>query len=128
MSDSKYWIIFTPPGQVPQTKGKFTDPFQVRKFLPEMKPHSPPETTYLVAHVLSEYLNVQNADEWALMHDHMVEAVEEESAYIKAGVCSGCGACNLKEAEKKCRPQAMGDSGEYGCPGEDLWEDERNSE
>ena len=52
------------------------------------------------------------------------EADENEERYIKAGVCSDCGARSGREAGSKCRPRPLGCSGDYTCAGEDLWEDE----
>jgi|GEM_PF-6943877 len=47
-----------------------------------------------------------------------------EEEYIAKGVCSDCGACSLKDAEGKCRPRALGDTGDVTCAGELLWEDQ----
>ena len=55
------------------------------------------------------------------------EAHEEWSKYIKAGVCSDCGACSLKEAESKCRPPST-PSGNDHCAGLELWEMEKEGE
>lgn len=54
----------------------------------------------------------------------MEQADRERRAYVKAGVCSGCGARSMEEAEHLCRPQSVGDTGDYDCPGEGLWQDE----
>ena len=63
---------------------------------------------------------------------HMTEACyakilehahREGEAYIKAGICSHCDACSAKDAETKCRPMAIGDTGDYDCPGEVLWQE-----
>ena len=50
------------------------------------------------------------------------EVARIEEAYIAKGVCSDCGACSLKDAAGKCRPKAIGDTGDYTCAGELLWE------
>ena len=62
------------------------------------------------------------------MQRMMVEGYEAHAAYIRAGVCSQCGACSLAQAEKMCRPSPLADTGDYTCDGEALWEDERDSE
>lgn len=49
---------------------------------------------------------------------------EEHAAYVLAGVCSDCGATCPAEAERLCKPVPVGDTGEYTCPGEDLWHDQ----
>lgn len=53
-----------------------------------------------------------------------LEAWKEEEEYITKGVCSDCGACSLKDAEGKCRPRALGDTGDVTCAGEKLWRDQ----
>lgn len=53
-----------------------------------------------------------------------LEAFKEEEEYIARGVCSDCGACSLKDAAGKCRPRALGDTGDVTCAGEKLWEDQ----
>lgn len=53
-----------------------------------------------------------------------LEAFEEQERYIAAGVCSDCGACSLTEARNKCKPRSLGDTGDYICAGEPLWEDQ----
>lgn len=53
------------------------------------------------------------------IHD---EAWKEEMEYRAKGVCSRCGATCEKEAEDKCRPIPVGDTGDYECPGENLWQ------
>lgn len=52
------------------------------------------------------------------------EAQKIEDDYIAAGKCNDCGACSLAEAEGKCRPRALGDTGDVTCAGELLWRDE----
>lgn len=51
------------------------------------------------------------------------EVQEIQDDYIKAGKCADCGACSLKEAKGKCRPQ-QSQSGEWHCGGDQLWEGE----
>jgi hypothetical protein len=52
----------------------------------------------------------------------MEKNAREHAAYVKAGVCSQCGACNAEEAEKKCT--ATRDiTDEYSCAGDELWLD-----
>lgn len=62
------------------------------------------------------------------MQQMMNEGYEAKLAYIRAGICEGCGACSAKEAETKCRPRSLADTGDYWCEGEELWEDERDAE
>lgn len=60
-------------------------------------------------------------------HEAMLAMEEDErgrSTYIKAGICEGCGATCREEAERMCKPYAIGETGEYGCAGEDLWPEE----
>lgn len=129
MSEFYHHIIFTPPGQIPQHKGPWTDPEDVVKFLEEMKPHYDTATVYMIVQSWSESeITVQDADEWVHMRQVMIECAEEEEKYIEAGVCSQCGACNLAEAHMKCRPSCVGDSGDYSCDGARLWEGERSKE
>lgn len=54
------------------------------------------------------------------------EADETQKAYVAKGICSDCGACSLKDAARKCRPQAVGETGEYSCEGETLWQDQED--
>jgi len=51
------------------------------------------------------------------------EADRKRDAYIKAGVCSDCGACSQKEAESKCSPR-RDYTDEWVCAGEPLWSEE----
>lgn len=50
----------------------------------------------------------------------MAEAQRIEDDYIKAGICSDCGACSLSDASDKCRPKQY-PSAEWECAGERLW-------
>lgn len=52
----------------------------------------------------------------------------EHAEYVKRGVCSKCGATSARDAETKCRPSCPDDSGEYTCPGADLWHEEETAQ
>ncbi len=58
----------------------------------------------------------------------LADMAAEEDAYIAKGVCSDCGACSLKEASGKCRPRALGDTGDVTCAGDKLWRDEEDGQ
>jgi hypothetical protein len=55
-----------------------------------------------------------------------LESEKERAAYIKAGVCSQCGACNQEQAEKRCTA-SRDITDEYSCAGDDLWPDDQNT-
>lgn len=121
--DTHYSIIFTPPGEVPQTKGPWNTFSPVEEMIEGLKGEYSAETTMLVVGSRCGDLWVQEANEWLHFLKIQGECAEAEAAYIKAGVCSDCGACSAKEAETKCRQTPVGDTGEYGCAGENLWQD-----
>lgn len=119
-----YSIIFTPPGEVPQVRGKWMDDNAVVEMLAHLKSEHPNIGKMIVATSRCGEIYAEDADEWIEMRKVGIECAEIEAAYIKAGICSQCGACSKKEAETKCSPSALGDTGEYTCDGERLWESE----
>lgn len=124
--DSYYSIIYQPPGEVPQAKGPWTDVFYLAQMIGEMKAIEPQGTKFIVVSSRCGSLSPDDADQWLEMHQVQIECAKEREAYIAAGVCSQCGACSLKEARDKCRPHPLGDTGDYTCEGEGLWEDEED--
>lgn len=122
--ESYYSVIFIPPGEIPQTKGSWEDPEFLIEMIGELKGHYPPETVMMVVSSRCGQLHTDDADGWLEEWKIGIECAQIEAAYIKAGVCSQCGACSRKEAETKCRPSPLGDTGDYTCDGERLWEDE----
>lgn len=58
-------------------------------------------------------------------YEEMRRLDDEHREYIKRGVCSRCGACSQEEASTKCRPSSVGDTGEWSCPAEGMWEEEQ---
>lgn len=121
--ETYYSIIFIPPGQVPQHKGAWTEVKFVEEMIADLKRHYHAETTLIVVSSRCGEIWPEDADEWLEMLQVGREYAEEEAAYIKAGVCSTCGACSREEAESKCRPSPLADTGDYSCAGEHLWED-----
>lgn len=121
-------LIFIHKGQVPQTKGAFTDCKFVVQMIADLKKEYGDETRIIVVGCRCGEITADDADEWLHMREVTLEAFEEQEAHIRAGVCADCGACSLKEAEDKCRPRAIGDTGDYGCDGDYLWQDEREEE
>lgn len=117
-------VIFIPPGQVPQTKGHWIDSGETERMIEALK-REYPGAKLIVASSRCGEINAEDADEWLEMRRVGMECAEEEAEYIKAGVCADCGACSAKEAESKCKPHPIGDTGDYSCAGERLWEDER---
>lgn len=127
--ETYYSIMYRPPGEVPQTKGPWTDVFYVAGILPLMKAQEPAGTELIMLEVRCGEVSAQDADEWLHMHEVQVECAKDEAAYLAAGVCSDCGACSLKEAKSgKCSPSPVGDTGDYSCAGERLWDDEEDEE
>lgn len=122
--ETYYSVIFIPPGEVPQTKGAWKDCDVMAEMLVEMPKHYPAETQFWAAESRCGEIHVQEASEWLHMLQIGIECAEEEAAYIKAGVCADCGACSQKEAEEKCKPRPLGDTGDYFCAGENLWREE----
>lgn len=122
--ETYYSIIYTPPGGGPQTKGAWTCIGPVEEMIKGLKEHEPLGTAMLVVASRCGEIHVQEAGEWLHMNEVMKECYEAEEAYIKAGICDQCGACSKKEAETKCSPSPCGDSGDYSCRGEQLWEDQ----
>lgn len=123
-----YSIVFTPPGEVPQTKGPWTDTEVLKAAYQQLKTFHPPATSYLIISSRCGDLHVQEAEEWLHMDQVMMECAREEQEYIDKGVCSGCGACSLAEAETRCKPTPIGDTGDYSCAGEPLWQAQRDAE
>ena len=121
-------IIYTPKGEVPQTKGPWTDIGPVEEMLTFLKGEYPGGGELLVVDSRCGHIDVTPADFWSEMNKVHAECAEEEAAYIKAGICSDCGACSRNDAATKCRPTRVGDSGDYSCNGERLWEDETESD
>ena len=126
--ETYYSILFMPPGEVPQTKGPWTDTGYVAESIALMKAQEQAGTLFMVLESRCGDIEAQEADEWLEMRQVYIECAEEDAAYIEAGVCSDCGACSLKDAKGKCRPSPVGDTGDYSCAGERLWEDEEESE
>lgn len=123
--ETYYSIIYTPLGEYPQTKGAWTCIDPVEEMIKDLKENKPAGTAMLVVSSRCGEIHVQEAEDWLHMKEVMKECYEAEEAYIKAGICDQCGACSLKEAEAKCRPAPVGDTGDYSCRGEILWEDQR---
>lgn len=119
--DFFYSIIFTPPGEIPQMRGSWTEGEQVAEMIGHLKSEYPGLKLIVVSSRCGE-VRPEDADEWLEMRALGIEWAEAEVAYIKAGICADCGACSAKEAEKKCRPHALGETGDYSCAGERLWE------
>lgn len=119
--ESFYSIIFTPPGEIPQVKGHWTDTDYVVEMLGHLKEEYPAGTPLVVASSRCGDIHVEDADDWLMARQAGMEWAAAEAAYIKAGVCSQCGACSPEEAEKKCRPTPLADTGDYTCEGERLW-------
>lgn len=122
--DTYYSVIFIPPGQNPQTKGAWPDSEYLVQMLTELPKHCPPDTVLMVAESRCGELCVHYAAEWLEMRAVGIECAAEEEAYIRAGICADCGACNKLEAEGKCKPRPLGDTGDYTCAGEYLWQEE----
>lgn len=68
-------------------------------------------------------IDATTSEDWLTTREIMEEMNAERARYIAAGVCSGCGACSLEEAESKCKPKSVADTGDYYCEGESLWEE-----
>lgn len=118
-----YSVLIFKPGEIVTTKGPWTDADHVAAFLEELDKAQPEDgTTVYVAMSRCGALHVESASEWLQTHHIMREAAAAEDAYVKAGVCSGCGACSLLEARTKCRPS------EDSCPGDPLWQDQEEKE
>jgi len=126
--ETYYSIIYTPPGEVPQTKGPWTDIGPVEEMLTFLSGEYPGGAVFLVVESRCGHIDATEASFWTEMNKVHAECAEAEAAYIKAGICSACGACSLKDAETKCRPTPMGDTGDYSCDGERLWDDEEDEE
>ena len=116
-------IIFIPPGEVPQTKGHWYDSDQTEAMIKALKEEYPGASLIVVSSRCGE-IDAYDADEWMQIRQVAKECAEEEAAYIKAGICADCGACSLKDAEGKCKPSPIGDTGDYSCAGERLWEED----
>lgn len=67
----------------------------------------------------AEQMKRYEAEGWA----EFEKMEKEHKVYVDGGVCSRCGACNQAEASDRCKPSAVGDTGDYECPGEDLWQE-----
>lgn len=127
--ESWYSVSFQPSGEVPQVKGKWNASGPIEEMIHELRKQHPEPAPIMVITSRCGEVSVETAEWWLETQKIMQEAYEAHDAYIKAGVCSACGACSLKEAESgKCRPQAIGDTGDYGCPGEELWHDQNEEE
>lgn len=122
--DSYYSIIFIEPGLVPQVKGAWTTTDHVTEAIAGMKQHHPTAQLTLVISRCGE-IEAYDPDNWLEMERIGAECAAEQEAYIQAGICADCGACSLAEAESgKCKPHPVGDTGDYSCAGEYLWQDQ----
>ena len=89
----------------------------------QIKSHYPAAQLFVASSRCGE-ITMEPADLYAEMAKIGKECAEEQAAYVKAGVCADCGACNAKEAEGKCRPRPLADTGDYTCAGDGLWKEE----
>lgn len=122
-----YSVIFIAPGFDPQTKGPWTDLAPLEEMLGHLEKEQPEGTRIYVAQSRCGSLTVEDMKTWRMMQEAMREGHEAMDEYIRKGVCSGCGACSLKDAQGKCRPHST-PSGEWSCAGDGLWEGQEDSD
>ena len=123
--ESHVSILFTPAGEIPQTKGPWTDYELVAEMIGHLQKEHGTEVPMLVVSSRCGSLDVTEANQWVEEMKAHIAWAEQEAAYIKAGICAQCGACSLKESQTKCQPSSVGDSGEFSCEGDRLWEDQQ---
>lgn len=113
-------VLFLVPGNCPCTRGKFRYDDDVAQCL-ELTAAKHPDATLIVLSSCCGDINATSAEEWLETRAIMQEMNAERDRYIAAGVCSGCGACSPEEAETKCVPKSVADTGDFWCEGESLW-------
>lgn len=118
-------ILFFNEGKQPIIKGPFSnDEDFLERYLMDLRKFHP-EKEFWILHSRCGKISIEKESDWIFMREAAKECHEEERKYIETGICSDCGACSLKEAETKCRPRPLADTGDYICGGENLW---RNNE